>query len=200
MKGVTSPQFYNEENIMKQLSNENKKIILDSIRDIPDFPKPGIIFKDISTLLSNSKALDTLMTHLEDRYKSYELDYIVGIDARGFIFASILADRLGVGFVPVRKKGKLPYTTVAEKYTLEYGFDEVEIHIDAFSYGREAHTPAKVLLIDDLIATGGTAKAAASLIDKVGAECVEVCFIMELAFLNGRKGFVAPVYSVLVEK
>ena len=184
---------------MKTISPEDKNIILNSIRDIPDFPKPGIVFKDISTLLSNPKALGTLMTHLENRYKDYDLDYIAGIDARGFIFASILADRLGVGFVPVRKKGKLPYTTVAEKYTLEYGFDEVEIHIDAFSYARETNTPAKVLLVDDLIATGGTAKAAASLIDKVGAECTEVCFIMELAFLNGREGFLAPVYSVLVE-
>lgn len=178
---------------MSNLSTEEKAIILDSIRDIADFPKPGIIFKDISTLLSNSKALDTLMTHLENRYKSYQLDYIAGIDARGFIFGSILADRLGVGFVPVRKKGKLPYTTVAEKYSLEYGFDEVEIHIDAFG----DKSGAKVLLMDDLIATGGTAKAAANLIDKVGAHCVEACFIMELAFLKGSEGFKAPVYSVI---
>ncbi len=176
-----------------KLSAEDKKIIEDSIRDIPDFPKDGIIFKDISTLLSNPKALNTLMTHLENRYKSYDLDFIAGIDARGFIFGSILADRLGLGFVTVRKKGKLPYTTVAEKYTLEYGFDEVEIHIDAFG---EKKNP-KVLLIDDLIATGGTAKASASLINKVGAKCVEVCFIMELGFLNGKDGIDAPVYSVL---
>jgi len=182
---------------MKTISPKDKQIILDSIRDIPDFPKPGIIFKDITTLLSNSKALHILMTHLEERYKDYNLDYIAGIDARGFIFGSILADRLGIGFVPVRKKGKLPYTTVAEKYTLEYGFDEVEIHIDAFTYGRKENSPAKVLLIDDLIATGGTAKAAASLIDKVGAKCVEVCFIMELGFLKGREGIKAPVYSVI---
>lgn len=175
------------------LTEEEKNIILNSIRDIPDFPKPGILFKDITTLLSDAKAFDTLMTHLEQRYKSYDLDFIAGIDARGFIFGSILADRLGVGFVPVRKKGKLPYTTVAEKYTLEYGFDEVEIHIDAF----DSKEGAKVLLIDDLIATGGTAKAAESLIDKVGANCVEACFIMELGFLNGREGFNAPVYSVL---
>lgn len=175
------------------LTSEEKEIILSSIRDIPDFPKPGIIFKDITTLLSNPQAFNTLMDHLTNRYKSYDLDFIAGIDARGFIFGSILADRLRVGFVPVRKKGKLPYTTVAEKYSLEYGFDEVEIHIDAFG---EKENP-KVLLIDDLIATGGTAKAAANLIDKVGANCVEACFIMELAFLNGRQGFEAPVYSVL---
>ncbi len=176
------------------LTSDEKQIILDSIRDIPDFPKPGIIFKDITTLLSNPKAYNTLMTHLETRYISYDLDYIAGIDARGFIFGAALADRLGIGFVPVRKKGKLPYTTVAEKYSLEYGFDEVEIHIDAFG----ENGGKKVLLIDDLIATGGTAKAAASLIDKVGATCVEVCFIMELEFLNGKKGIQAPVYSVLV--
>ena len=175
------------------LTSEDKKIILDSIRDIHDFPKPGIVFKDITTLLSTPHAFDTLMTHLSDRYQSYDLDYIAGIDARGFIFGSILADRLGLGFVPVRKKGKLPYTTVAEKYSLEYGFDEVEIHIDAFG---EKEKP-NVLLIDDLIATGGTAKAAANLIDKVGANCVEACFIMELAFLKGREGFNAPVYSVI---
>ncbi|WP_373028888.1 adenine phosphoribosyltransferase [Sulfurovum sp.] len=178
---------------MSILTKEEKEIILGSIRDIPDFPKPGIIFKDITTLLSTPHAFDTLMTHLANRYKSYDLDFIAGIDARGFIFGSILADRLGVGFVPVRKKGKLPYTTVAEKYSLEYGFDEVEIHIDAFGENENPN----VLLIDDLIATGGTAKAAANLIDKVGANCVEACFIMELGFLNGREGFDAPVYSVL---
>jgi len=176
-----------------KLSNEEREIILNSIRDIKDFPKEGIVFKDITTLLSNPKALNTLMTHLENRYKSYDLDFIAGIDARGFIFGSILADRLGLGFVPVRKKGKLPYTTVAEKYTLEYGFDEVEIHIDAFGEQKEP----RVLLIDDLIATGGTAKASANLINKVGANCVEVCFIMELEFLNGKDGIEAPVYSVL---
>jgi len=181
---------------MNTLTTEEKNIILGSIRDIPDFPKPGIIFKDITTLLSNSEALNTLMSHLEKRYKSYDLDYIAGIDARGFIFGSILADRLGLGFVTIRKKGKLPYTTVAEKYSLEYGFDEVEVHIDAFG-DAEATQNAKVLLIDDLIATGGTAVAAASLINKVGATCVEACFILELGFLNGREGIDAPVYSVL---
>jgi adenine phosphoribosyltransferase len=184
---------------MSTVSPQEKEIILGSIRDIPDFPKPGIIFKDITTLLGNPKAFSTLMEHLTNRYLGYELDYIAGIDARGFIFGSVLADRLGIGFVPVRKKGKLPYTTVAEKYSLEYGFDEVEIHIDAFGKDGLCHTgaPSKVLLIDDLIATGGTAKAAANLIDKVGAHCVEACFIMELGFLNGKEGIKPPVYSVI---
>ena len=178
---------------MKTISKQDKQIILESIRNIPDFPKPGIIFKDITTLLSDAQALNTLMSHLEERYKSYDLDYIAGIDARGFIFGSILADRLGLGFVTIRKKGKLPYTTVAEKYSLEYGFDEVEIHIDAFGNKKNA----RVLLIDDLIATGGTAAAAASLINKVGAKCVEACFVMELDFLKGSQKIEAPVYSVL---
>ncbi len=177
---------------MSTLSPEDKKILEESIRDIPDFPKEGIVFKDITTLLNNNQALKTLMNHLEERYKTYNLDYVAGIDARGFIFGSILADRLNIGFVPVRKKGKLPYTTVAEKYALEYGTDEVEVHIDAFPKEN-----ARVLLIDDLIATGGTAKAAASLIGKVGANCVEACFILELDFLKGRDGIDCDVYSVL---
>jgi adenine phosphoribosyltransferase len=183
---------------MASLSPEAKETILSSIRTVPDFPKPGIQFKDITTLLNNPEAFRTLMDHLEERYREYDLDYVAGIDARGFIFGASLADRLGIGFVPVRKKGKLPSTTVSEKYSLEYGFDEVEIHIDAFGdEGRCGAAPARVLLIDDLIATGGTAAAAARLIDKVGAQCVECCFILELGFLNGREGIDAPVYSVI---
>ena len=178
---------------MIQLTNYDKDIILNSIRDIPNFPKEGIIFKDITTLLNNPKPFKILMNHLEERYRGYNLDYIAGIDARGFIFGGILADRLGIGFVPIRKKGKLPYQTVTAKYELEYGYDEVELHIDAFN-GKEG---AKVLLIDDLIATGGTAKAGVDLIKKVGAECVECCFIVELEFLKGREGIETPVYSVL---
>jgi adenine phosphoribosyltransferase len=123
------------------------------------------------------------MNHLYQRYKEYNLDYIAGIDARGFIFGAALAQMLGIGFVPIRKKGKLPYTTISEKYSLEYGIDEVEVHIDAFS--QIPH--AKVLLIDDLIATGGTANAAANLIEQAGAKCVESCFIIGLTFLDGIK-------------
>ena len=184
---------------MKTLSQEAKRTIEESIRTIPDFPKPGIQFKDITTLLGNPHAFGLLMDHLEARYREYGLDYIAGIDARGFIFGAVLADRLGVGFVPVRKKGKLPYTTVSEKYSLEYGFDEVEVHIDAFGHNgcQPDGSSSKVLLIDDLIATGGTAVAASKLIDHVGATCVEACFIMELTFLNGREGIQVPVYAVL---
>ena len=164
---------------MKELSSADKGYLLSTIRDIPDFPKPGISFKDITTLLNDGKAFRFLMDHLEERYKEYDLDFIAGIDSRGFIFGAPLADRLGIGFVPIRKKGKLPYTTIAEKYSLEYGFDEVEVHIDAFDCDKEK---ANVLMIDDLIATGGTAKAAASLINQAGANCVEACFLINLTF------------------
>ncbi len=177
------------------MENEKLELIKNSIRIIPDFPKPGISFKDITTLLNNPEAYQALIEHLIARYKEYDLDYIAGIDARGFIFGAALASHLGLGFVPIRKKGKLPYTTVSQKYTLEYGYDEVEIHIDAFA--QKEH--AKVLLIDDLLATGGTAAAAARLIEQVGAECVEACFVIELAFLNGREKLDVPVYSVIQE-
>jgi adenine phosphoribosyltransferase len=158
---------------MKELTKQQKDFLLSSIRDVPDFPKPGIIFKDITTLLNNKEAFNLLIDHLEERYKDYNLDFIAGIESRGFIFGSALASRLKIGFVPVRKKGKLPYTTVSEKYALEYGYDEVEIHIDAFK-----ESEAKVLLIDDLIATGGTAEAAAKLIKKIHEDVVEACFII----------------------
>jgi adenine phosphoribosyltransferase len=185
---------------MTTLTPEAKATIETAIRTIPDFPKPGIQFKDITTLLGNPRAFGLLMDHLAARYSAYDLDYIAGIDARGFIFGSILADRLGVGFVPVRKSGKLPYTTVAEKYSLEYGFDEVEVHIDAFGdNGKQADgAPSRVLLIDDLLATGGTASAAVTLIERIGAQCVEACFLLELDFLKGRDKLDTEVYSVLV--
>jgi adenine phosphoribosyltransferase len=177
------------------LSNEERKIIEGSIRDIKDFPKPGIVFKDITTLLNNAEAYSLLMKHLKARYESYDLDFIAGIDARGFIFGAALAQMLGVGFVPIRKKGKLPGTTVSQKYSLEYGFDEIEVHIDAFRDKKDA----KVLLIDDLIATGGTAVAAAKLIQECDAKCVEACFIVGLEFLDGEKNLseITPVYKIL---
>ena len=180
---------------MKELTKEQKELILGSIRDIKDFPKPGIVFKDITTLLNNSAAYAMLMDHLAARYADYGLDFVAGIESRGFIFGSALASRLGVGFVPIRKKGKLPYTTIAEKYSLEYGYDEIEIHLDAFLHKKDA----KVLLIDDLVATGGTAEAAAKLIKQAEANCVEACFIINLTFLNGvdKVGAQSSVYSVL---
>jgi adenine phosphoribosyltransferase len=178
-----------------RLNLDDKKIIEDSIRDIKDFPKEGIVFKDISTLLNNAQAYNLLMKHLHQRYKKYNLDYIAGIDARGFIFGGSLAQMLGIGFVPIRKKGKLPYTTISQKYSLEYGIDEIEVHIDAFSQKQNA----RVLLIDDLIATGGTATAAAKLVNLAGAHCIEACFILGLKFLDGEEKLkeITDVYSVI---
>ena len=183
---------------MSHLSEADKTYLLEAIRTIEDFPKPGIKFKDITTLLNNDKAFHFLLDHLEERYKDVEIDYIAGIESRGFIFGAALAARLRTRFVPIRKPGKLPYTTISEKYSLEYGVDEVSIHIDAFASTHKTSKP-KVLLIDDLIATGGTATAAVKLINKAGAECIEACFIINLTFLQGdldiKKN--TSVYSVL---
>lgn len=177
------------------LTTEQHALINGAIRDIPDFPEPGITFKDISTLLNDKEAFGMLMQHLHDRYRGYSLDFIAGIDARGFIFGAALAQMLGIGFVPIRKKGKLPYTTISEKYVLEYGVDEVEIHLDAF----RGIDNAKVLLVDDLLATGGTAYAACNLIDKSGGNCVEACFVLGLEFLPGKEKLrsITDVYTVI---
>lgn len=180
---------------MKTLTDNETRILNEAIREIPDFPEPGIVFRDITTLLNNADAFGLLMQHLQERYQDSELDFIAGIDARGFIFGAALAQMLNIGFVPVRKKGKLPYTTVSEKYVLEYGVDEVEIHIDAF-LDREQ---PRVLLVDDLIATGGTAFAAANLIQQSGGVCVEACFVMSLDDLGGKDKLkeITPVYHLL---
>ncbi|QCD45412.1 adenine phosphoribosyltransferase [Campylobacter mucosalis] len=180
---------------MKILNEQDKKYLLDSIRAINDFPKPGIVFRDITTLLNDQKAFSFLMQHLTERYRDYNLDFIVGIESRGFIFGAALASCLGIGFVPIRKPKKLPYITISQKYTLEYGVDEVQMHIDAFRDKKNA----KVLLIDDLIATGGTAKASIELIRQTKAECVEACFLINLVELNGSKEIekLTKVYSVL---
>ena len=171
----------------------DKQYLLSSIRNVENFPKDGIAFKDITTLLNDKKAFKMVIDHLKDRYKNEKLEYIVGIEARGFIFASALAYALEIGFVPVRKKGKLPSTVVSEKYTLEYGVDEVQIHLDAFKNKKNA----KVVLIDDLIATGGTAKATVDLLHSLNVDLVETCFIMNLKFLGGSKKLNSKVYSIL---
>ena len=180
---------------MKNLSDNDKKYLLSTIREIKDYPKPGILFRDITTLLNDKNAFEFLMDHLENRYKNSEFDYIAGIESRGFIFGAALATRLNLGFVPIRKPKKLPYTTISQKYSLEYGFDQIEIHIDAFRDTKDA----KVLLVDDLIATGGTAFAAAELIQRAGAICAQACFVMDLPFLGGSEklGKITKVYSVL---
>ena len=152
-----------------------------AIRTVPDFPKPGIQFKDITPVLGNAAlfagSIDLLAAHHADS----RIDAVVGIDARGFIFAAAAARQLNTAFVPIRKKGKLPYKTIEENFSLEYGEDTVAIHEDALKPG------ARVLLLDDLLATGGTAAAAAKLVRKVGAEIVEIGFLIELSFLNGRE-------------
>ena len=181
---------------MKTLNQSDQDYLLSTIRDVKDFPKPGIVFKDITTLLADKRAYNFLMDHLAQRYKDEDIDFIAGIESRGFIFGAALAAKIGNSFVPIRKPGKLPYTTISEKYSLEYGVDEVEIHIDAFKCDKEK---PKVLLIDDLIATGGTATAAVSLIKKAGAHCVEACFLLNLTFLHGDEAIrkTTSVYSVL---
>jgi adenine phosphoribosyltransferase len=150
------------------------------IRDVPDFPKKGIIFKDITTLLIDPAALKQTIEHLYDLVKAKKFDKVVGIESRGFIFGSMLAERLNAGFVPLRKPGKLPAATEREVYELEYGQDSIEIHKDAISKGD------RVLIHDDLLATGGTAKAAANLIEKLGGKVVSFLFLVELSFLKGR--------------
>lgn len=152
-----------------------------TIRDVPDFPKPGIVFKDITTLLKDRvafrRAVDLLTVLCGDR----SLDLVVGVESRGFIFGSVLADRLGTGFVPVRRPGKLPFRTVKASYELEYGTDSLEVHEDAFAHGE------RVLIVDDLIATGGTARAVADLVERLGGQVAAFAFLVELTFLKGRE-------------
>src|SRR6201996_35775 len=152
-----------------------------AIRNVPDFPKAGIQFKDITPVLADPKLFAGTIDLLINNFKPGDVDAVVGIDARGFIFAAAAAIKLGAGFVPVRKKGKLPFKTHEQDYALEYGSATIAMHIDALKPG------ARVLLIDDLLATGGTAAAAAALVKKLGAQIVEVSFLIELKFLNGRE-------------
>lgn len=151
-----------------------------SIRDIPDFPQKGIIFKDITPVLQDKDLFRVSLELLAERVLKVDPDYICGVESRGFIFGAALANMLGLGFIPVRKPGKLPYDTFKKEYSLEYGTNVLEIHKDAF------HQNAKVVLIDDLLATGGTAKAAAWLIEKCNARVEMILFLIELSFLNGR--------------
>jgi len=151
-----------------------------AIRNVPDFPKPGIQFKDITPVLADPRLFSGSIDLLIEGFKPGQVDAVVGIDARGFIFAAAAAVKLEAGFVPVRKKGKLPYQTHEQEYALEYGTASIAMHVDALKPG------SRVLLIDDLLATGGTAAAAASLVQKLGAQILEISFLIELKFLNGR--------------
>jgi adenine phosphoribosyltransferase len=151
------------------------------IRDIPDFPKPGILYKDITPLLLDAEALGQAVSELADWARPLDVDFVVAAEARGFILGAAIACELGVGFVPARKPGKLPHDTIAAEYILEYGVDALEMHADALADG------ARVLLHDDLLATGGTARALAELIEGTGAQIAGCAFLVELAFLGGRE-------------
>jgi len=169
------------------------KDIEQAIRNVPDFPKPGIQFKDITPVLADARLFAGSIELLTEKFKPGEVDAVVGIDARGFIFAAAAATKLHAGFVPVRKKGKLPYKTIEQDYSLEYGHATVAMHTDALKPG------ARVLLIDDLLATGGTSAAAVGLMKKLGAQILEVTFLIELKFLNGREKLMgSPIRSIVV--
>ncbi|MDA0667757.1 MAG: adenine phosphoribosyltransferase [Planctomycetota bacterium] len=153
----------------------------DFLRDIPDYPKPGIVFKDITPLLQDAEAFATCIDDLADLAHGFKATHIAGMESRGFLFGAPLAIKMGLGFLPIRKPGKLPWKTFAESYDLEYGQDTLEIHTDASAAGE------RVLLVDDLLATGGTAGASVKLVRRTGAEVVGCLFVVELGFLGGRK-------------
>tara|TARA_Y100000310_G_C20679181_1_gene814890 strand:+ start:1737 stop:2252 length:516 start_codon:yes stop_codon:yes gene_type:complete len=162
------------------------------IRTVPNFPKEGIMYKDITPLLADPKSIKEMLTYFDIRYRGRKVDKVVGIESRGFIIGSLVANKLGVGFVPVRKAGKLPSETERVDYTLEYGMDSLEIHRDSIQPGE------KVLLVDDLLATGGTAKAAVQLIESLGGQVVECSFLINLRDLPGKQKLNAyDIFSLL---
>jgi adenine phosphoribosyltransferase len=174
------------------MNNNDISSIRNAIRDVPDFPKPGIIFKDITPLLGDGRLFGKTIDILADRYREQRIDTVLGIESRGFIVGAALAYKLGAGFCIVRKPGKLPYDTHSASYELEYGSDSLEIHIDAIP------KKSRVIIADDLIATGGTAAATAQLVSKLGGEVVECAFVIELSFLLGREKLKPyRVYSIL---
>ena len=178
--------------VMEKSQGMKKSELKNCIRDIPNFPKEGIIFKDLSTLLKNKEALKKSIDLLSRRFKKEKIDFVVGVEARGFIFGAAMAYKLRAGFVPVRKKGKLPYKTQSVTYDLEYGTDTLEVHEDAITPG------SRVLVVDDLLATGGTVKAVTELLKKQKASIIGLAFLVELSFLKGKeklKDF--SVYSVI---
>ena len=167
--------------VVKEMDNGVPEIIKSKIRDVPDFPREGIIFKDITTVLRDKTAFKHSIDLLAKHFEKQKIEYIAGIEARGFIFGSALAYKLEVGFIPIRKPGKLPSKTERISYDLEYGQDSLEIHIDAVEPGK------RVLIVDDLLATGGTADAAVKLVKKIGGVIVGIAFVVELEFLKGRE-------------
>ena len=177
MKSTIPPAAVNSYNSYKETCDYIKS----KVRSIPDWPIKGVIFRDITTLLLDPPAFKQICTIFYDRYVNEKIDKIVGIDARGFLFGSVLAYKLGIGMVPIRKNGKLPYSTISESYTLEYGEEVIEIHEDAIQKGE------RVVIIDDLMATGGTISAAANLVEKLGGKIFECSFVLELPDLSGRE-------------
>jgi adenine phosphoribosyltransferase len=174
------------------MSSDSIEQLRAAVRDVPDFPKAGILFKDITPILGDGKLFRAAIEAFLEQCRGKKIDKIVGIDARGFLFGSAVAYDLGIGFVPLRKKGKLPYKTESATYSLEYGEAEMQLHIDAIERGE------KIVLIDDLLATGGTSAAAAALIRKLGGDLVEAQFLIELEFLHGRQKLEGtPVVSFL---
>lgn len=174
------------------MSRKNNPILEKSIKNIPDFPKPGIIFRDITSLIQDKKAFQKSVDLLLKQYKGKKIDKVVGVEARGFIFGAAIAYKIGAGFIPVRKKGKLPRKTISAAYELEYGTDTLEIHEDAIAAGES------ILIIDDLLATGGTVKAVTELVKKLGGKIKGIGFVIELVDLKGReklKGY--PVTSLV---
>lgn len=168
-------------------------VIKAAIRDVPDFPKPGILFKDITPALHDPDVFRHIIDLFAERYADQGISRVAGIDARGFILGAALADRLGAGFVPIRKQGKLPHTSISQSYDLEYGTATIEIHEDAVAPDEP------IVLIDDLLATGGTAAAAITLLNKLGADIKEVAFLIELSFLDGRAPLGdVPVFSPII--
>jgi adenine phosphoribosyltransferase len=162
------------------------------IRDIPDFPKPGIVFKDITPLLKDPDSLHFAIEQLAAPYLKTDITAVAGMEARGFIFGSLVASYLGVGFIPLRKPGKLPYNVASVDYSLEYGTATLEAHVDAIEPGD------RILLIDDLLATGGTAKASCQLVEELGGEVIACAFVIELAMLSGREQLSAyPIHSLI---
>lgn len=175
------------------MNNVSVEELAAAIRNIPDFPKPGIQFKDITPVLADARLFEGSINQLTGRFRTGQVDAVVGIDARGFIFAAAAAYRLQCGFIPVRKQGKLPHQTFEQSYDLEYGSNTMAIHVDAVKPG------SRVLLIDDLLATGGTAGAAAKLLKRLDVTILEMSFLIELSFLKGREALKGlPVRSLVV--
>jgi adenine phosphoribosyltransferase len=168
-----------------------ESLIKNCIRDIKDFPKPGIVFKDITPILQNHEVFAKIIDTWTERYRDENVDVVAGIESRGFLFGTPLAHKLKAAFVPIRKQGKLPYKTVNISYDLEYGSSTIEMHTDAVKKGQ------RVVVIDDLLATGGTAGAACKLIEKQGGKVVECAFVVELAFLNGREKINNPIHTLV---